>query len=127
MKEILLASVKRMGRSLGIITLMVTITLVANDQAGLVGALFIGYFAAAVCVWTMSYRIWRSAGLSAAGAKREMLWGMMLRILVLFTVLLAAVRISVEVFGVVTAGFLLFYALFFAHLILDEFRSAGKK
>lgn len=126
MKGILLASVKRMLKSLGVVTLMAVITLAANGRVDLIGALFIGYFAAAVYAWTMAYRIWRSAGLSASGAKREMLWGLVLRLAVLLVVLFAAVRISTEVFGMVVAGFWLFYLLFMVHLITDEFRGVSR-
>ena len=39
-----------------------------------------------------------------------MLWGLVLRLAILFTVLFAAIHISRAVFGAVAAGFLIFYA-----------------
>ena len=123
MKEILLASVKGTLRCLAIVSLMVGSTLFAEGELALIGALFIGYFAAAVFLWTMVYRIWRSAGLGHPGAKREMLWGLALRFLVLFVVLFVAIHISVRVFAVAASGFLLCYFLFLAHLVIANYRS----
>lgn len=116
--EILLTVARRMARSLAVCTLMVGITLVANGEAALIPAFLMGYLVSAVCIWTMGSRIWRSAGLSVKSAKRQMLWGLFLRLAMLFAVLLAAVQISVRIFGMVAAGFLLFYVLAMVHLMM---------
>jgi len=123
MKEVLLASARSMLKSLAIVTLMIGITLFAQGDGRLIGALFIGYVTAATFCWTMIYRIWRIADLSAGSAKRQMLWGLALRLLVLFVVLFAAIHISVRVFVVVVLGFLLFYLLFLFHLVLANYRN----
>ena len=122
MKEILLTSAKDMWKSLAIVTLMVGITLLAHGEGRLIGALLIGYLTAATFAWTMIYRIWRIAGLSQDSAKRQMLWGLALRFLVLFIVLFVAIHISVQVFSVVVSGFLLFYMLFLVHLVIANYR-----
>ena len=88
-----------------------------RGNGGLIGALLLGYFTGGIFVGTMVYRIWRSAGLSADGAKKQMLWGLVLRLGMLFIVLFTAVHISVQVFGVTVLGFLLFYGLSLVHLV----------
>lgn len=117
MKEFFSVFVKRLLRSLAIVTVMVVLTLVAQGNGHLIGALFLGYFTGGIFVGTMAYRTWRSAGLSADGAKREMLWGLVLRLGALFIVLFAAIHISVQVFGVTALGFLLVYILSLLHMI----------
>ena len=59
----------------------------------LIGALLLGYLAALVFVWNMAWRLWRLTYVRDGG-KRQMLWGMALRMLVLFLVLLVAVTIT---------------------------------
>lgn len=122
MKEILLDSARSMLKSLAVVTLMVAITLVSSGEGRLMGALVIGYVTAATFLWTMIYRIWRIAGLSPDSAKRQMLWGLALRLMVLVIVLFVAIHISVRVFSVVAAGFLLFYFLFMVHLAIASYR-----
>ncbi len=117
MKEVLSVFVKRLLKSLAAVTLMVFIMLAAEGRGSLVGALLLGYFTGGVFVGTMVYRTWRSAGLSADGAKRMMLWGLVLRLGTLFLVLFTAIHISVQVFSMTALGFLLFYGLSLLHLM----------
>jgi hypothetical protein len=84
--------------------------LVANGTAELIGALIIGFITGLVFLGNMSMRLWRAAQLSAGNAKRQMLWGLVLRLLVLFIVLFAAVQISTQVFSMTALGFVLCYA-----------------
>ncbi len=110
MKEILSFFMKRFIIGLGVITLTVGSMLVANGQTELIGALIIGFITGLVFLGNMSMRLWRAAGASAGNAKRQMLWGLVLRLLVLFMVLFAAVQISTQVFSMVALGFVLCYA-----------------
>ena len=110
MKEVLPIFMKRLIMGLGVITLAVGSMLVANGQTELIGALIIGFMTGLVFLGNMSLRLWRAASLPVGGAKRQMLWGLVLRLMVLFIVLLAAVRISTQVFSIVALGFLLCYA-----------------
>ena len=110
MKEILSLFMKRFIIGLGVITLTVGSMLVANGQTELIGALIIGFITGLVFLGNMSMRLWRAAGASAGNAKRQMLWGLVLRLLVLFIVLFAAVQISTQVFSMVALGFVLCYA-----------------
>ena len=117
MREFLSVFAKRLLKSLGIVTLMVSLLLLSGGNGSLIGALLLGYFTGGIFVGTMVYRIWRSAGLSADGAKKQMLWGLVLRLGMLFVVLFTAIHISVQVFGVTVLGFLLFYGLSLVHLV----------
>ncbi len=110
MKEILSFFMKRFIIGLGVITFMVGSMLVANGQTELIGALIIGFMTGLVFLGNMSLRLWRAAQLSADRAKKQMLWGLVLRLLVLFIVLFAAVQISTQVFSIVALGFVLCYA-----------------
>ena len=110
MKEVLPIFMKRLIMGLGVITLAVGSMLVANGQTELIGALIIGFMTGLVFLGNMSLRLWKAASLPVGGAKRQMLWGLVLRLMVLFIVLLAAVRISTQVFSIVALGFLLCYA-----------------
>ena len=110
MKKVLPIFMKRLIMGLGVITLAVGSMLVANGQTELIGALIIGFMTGLVFLGNMSLRLWKAASLPVGGAKRQMLWGLVLRLMVLFIVLLAAVRISTQVFSIVALGFLLCYA-----------------
>ena len=110
MKEVLPIFMKRLIMGLGVITLAVGSMLVANGQTELIGALIIGFMTGLVFLGNMSLRLWKAASLPVGGARRQMLWGLVLRLMVLFIVLLAAVRISTQVFSIVALGFVLCYA-----------------
>ena len=110
MKEVLPIFMKRLIMGLGVITLAVGSMLVANGQTELIGALIIGFMTGLVFLGNMSLRLWKAASLPVGGAKRQMLWGLVLRLMVLFIVLMAAVQISTQVFSMVALGFVLRYA-----------------
>ena len=110
MKKVLPIFMKRLIMGLGVITLAVGSMLAASGQTELIGALIIGFITGLVFLGNMSMRLWRAAQLSAGNAKRQMLWGLVLRLLVLFIVLFAAVQISTQVFSIVALGFVLCYA-----------------
>lgn len=71
----------------------------------------------------MAWRLWRLTYMQSGG-KRQMLWGMVLRMLVLFLVLLVVVTISIPVFLVTALGFLVCYGL---ALFLLIHMNLGKK
>ena len=123
MKQILSVFMKRLAIALGLAALMIGSLLLARGEGQLIGALFLGYCAALVFVWNMAWRLWRLTYMQSGG-KRQMLWGMVLRMLVLFLVLLVAVTISVPVFLVTALGFLVCYGL---ALFLLIHMNLGKK
>ena len=122
MKEVLPIFMKRLIMGLGVITLAVGSMLVANGQTELIGALIIGFMTGLVFLGNMSLRLWRAAHATANHAKRQMLWGLVLRLLVLFIVLFAAVQISTQVFSIVALGFVLCYA--WAMVLMIRMKSA---
>lgn len=77
---------------------------------------------AGVCLES-AWRLWRLTFLQKGG-KRQMLWGMALRMVLLFLVLLVAATISADVFHVVAIGFLICYGL---SLFLMIHMNLGKK
>lgn len=116
MKDVLLPVVRRFLRTLAIVTVSLAAMLFAAGEIRLIGGVLAGYAAGAAILWGMSYRVWRSAGFPPARARREMLWGLALRLVTLFLILSAAAQISPAVFGAAAGGCLLFYALFMLHL-----------
>ncbi|MBQ4212815.1 MAG: hypothetical protein II651_06575 [Selenomonas sp.] len=110
MKEVLSVFMKRLIMGLGVITLAIGSMLAANGTVELIGALIIGFVTGLVFLGNMSMRLWKAASLSAGNAKRQMLWDLVLRLMVLFIVLFAAVQISTQVFSMVALGFVLCYA-----------------
>lgn len=120
MKDVLLPVVRRFARTLLLVTISVAALLFAAGEARLIGGVLAGYAAGAAILWGMSYRVWRSAGFPPARARREMLWGLALRLMTLFLILSAAAQISPAVFWAAAGGCLLFYALFMLHLIAAQ-------
>ena len=117
MKQILSVFMKRLAIALGLAALMIGSLLLARGEGQLIGALFLGYFAALVFVWNMAWRLWHLAA-APGTARRQMLWGMALRLAVLALVLLAAASVSSEVFLMAAFGFVLCYGLALVHLIV---------
>lgn len=111
MKEVLSIFIKRLSWGLAVLTLMLGSLLLARGEGGLIGALLLGYMAALVFVWNMAWRLWRIAEAPTGGAAKQMLWGLVLRMVVLLLVLLTAINISAKVFGVTALGFLLCYGM----------------
>ena len=120
MKDLLLPVVRRFLRTLALLTVSLAAMLIAAGELRLIGAVFVGYAAGAAVVFGMAHRVWRSAGFPPARAKREMLWGLLVRLVTLFLILGAAAQISPAVFGAAAGGCLLFYALFMLHLIVAQ-------
>lgn len=111
MKEVLSVFIRRLAGGLAAASLMVGSLLLARGETDLIGALLLGYLAALVFVWNMAWRLWRIAAVPTGGAKKQMLWGLVLRMMVLLLILLTAVNISAQVFGVTVLGFLICYGL----------------
>ncbi|EKU71010.1 hypothetical protein [Selenomonas sp. F0473] len=120
MKDVLLPVVRRFLRTLAIVTVCLAAMLGARGEIRLIGAVVAGYAAGAAVTFGMAHRVWRSAGFTPARAKREMLWGLALRLVTLFLILSVAAHISLVVFGAAAGGCLLFYALFMLHLIAAQ-------
>ena len=118
MEEVLTGYGKPVGARLSWFALMAFVSFAAGGRAELIGAWFIGYLAAAVCLWNLVWRTWRSTTLTAERAKREMRQGFVLRLVTIFIVFWAAVQISTEVFFTVVSGFALCYVVTMLHIML---------
>ena len=127
MRELLSAYGKRFAVWLGVAAFLVFLELIRRDETGLIGAFLLGYVAAAVCAWILVYRTWRSSGLDLARAKKQMWIGMVLRLFTMFIVFWAAIQISLQVFGAVVAGFLVFSILAMLQLMLLNYHHVDKK
>jgi hypothetical protein len=117
MKELLSVFLRRLALSLLLAALGVGALLLARGEGDLTFALLLGFAAALVFVWNMAWRLWHLAA-APGTARRQMLWGMALRLSVLALVLLAAASVSSEVFLMAAFGFVLCYGLALAHLIV---------
>lgn len=112
MKEILSTYGRWLAVSLSSASLVILILLLTAGQGRLFGALFVGYAVAAVCIVTLTWRTWHSASLPVSAAKKQMLWGLILRICVIFIVMSLAARIGGQaVFLVAALGLLVGYGL----------------
>jgi len=127
MKELLLAHGRRMLKSLLAGALVAAVSLVGAGKAGLLGAFFIGYAAAALCSWMLVWRTWRSSGLDVVRAKKQMWIGLAMRLFTMFIVFWVAIQLSVEVFWSVVSGFVLFSVIAMLHLIWFSYACADKK
>lgn len=126
-REVLSVYAKRLAVWLGSFALMAFVSFAASGRAGLIGAWLLGYLAAAVCLWNLVWRTWRSTTLTVERAKREMRLGFFLRLCTVFFVFLAAVQISTEVFFTVVAGFALCYIVTMLHIMLLALRGIDKR
>ncbi len=81
-----------------------------RGEPSVLGAWLLGLGAAAVCIWTMVYRTWRSASLSVGAAKAQMLWGLILRLFVIGAAFFFAARGGRAALLLAVGGFLSFYA-----------------
>ena len=118
MREVLSVYMKRLAAWLLGFALMALASFAAGGRVGLIGAWLIGYLAAAVCLWNLVWRTWRSTTLTAERAKREMRQGFVLRLVTIFIVFWAAVQISTEVFFTVVSGFAPCYVVTMLHIML---------
>ena len=105
---------------MAVVTLMTGISLAAEGKITLLPALVLGYFLGAAYFLSVGFRLKSIVGKTKEAAKREMLWGMFLRLVPLFIALGCAIKISFNVFLTVTAGLAVFYVLALVHLIFAD-------
>ncbi len=121
MKDFFQTNTVKLLKSLGVAAFVVALNLWSGGQMGLLPALFVGYFLGLFYWFTVAMRLRNSMGKTAAGAKREMLWGLLLRLVLVAAVFTAAIKISFYVFLTVAAGFGIFYVLAAVHLTVAAF------
>lgn len=111
MREILLTGAGRLGKALLVCTALAFFALQAADQLSLMAGLLVGYAMGIVWYGIMFGRLWRSADMTAAQAKAQVVVGAVLRWLLLGTVLWASLQVSFHQFLAVVTGFGIVYVL----------------
>ena len=122
MKKILSASFKNMRKILAAATLMIVIDLIAMEHVELFPAVLVGYVLAAFYIISVAARLSSIVGLSQEQAKRRMLFGLILRIVMLLVVLLVGLKISKMVFFSMVGGFITFYIIAHLGLIITSYK-----
>ena len=73
---------------------------------------------AVICIWVMVYRTWKAAHLSVGKAKGQMWLSLIMRLLIIFIVLRAAIMRSEELFFAAVGGFFLAMIVYMIHLAI---------
>lgn len=118
MRKILSVCAVRTAKCLGLVTLMSAVALLPSGKLSFLGALVVGYLLATVYFFTIGTRLFRIVSKAKKNAKREMLFGLLLRMVMIFVALTSAIKFSLEVFFTLVAGFAVCYALILANLTL---------
>lgn len=111
MREIFLTGGVRLLTALGASTVACAAVLAAADRLELLGGLVAGYILGLAWYGVMFGRLWRSAEMTAAQAKQQMVIGMFLRLMLMGAVFWAAIQVSFQQFLAAVAGFSLVYVL----------------
>ena len=121
MRDIILTSVRRVKKFFVAVTLLMAINLAANGRADLIGAILIGYVLAAFYIASTAARLESIASLDRATAKRRWLFGLALRLLMVFVVFNVAVHLSTEIFFTSAVSFMIFYGVSLLGLIMTSY------
>ena len=121
MKEILLTQSRTFIKLLVAFTAIIVISLVQAGQLYLIGGVVAGYLTGLAWYGLMLGRLMRSSGMTVEQAKRQMVVGMVLRILILAAVLAGAIQISFDMFIVVFGSCALVYLLVFVLLLVTSY------
>ena len=101
---------------------MIIINLIVVDHIELFAANLVGYFLAAIYIFSTAMRLSSIVGLSQEQAKRRMLIGLILRMAMLLIVLFVGLKISEMVFFSIVGGFLTFYIIAHLGLIITSYK-----
>ena len=121
MKKILLASLRNVKKVLTIVTLVTILNLLFIGHLELFPAVLMGYVLAAFYIVSIAARLSSIAGLSQYQAKRRMLFGLLLRIVMILIVLFVGLKISEQVFFAMVGGFLTFYMVSLLGLVITSY------
>ena len=105
------------------VTLMLAVNLAAESKLNLIGAVFTGYMLSMFYVISTAARLSSISTIEPAKAKRTMLVGLALRLLMLFAAFNVAIHISTEVFFIMAISFLVFYLIMLAGLVVHSYKS----
>ena len=96
MKEFLSVQGKKLLVQILICTCMIIGACFVLDKLYLVTGVLTGYLLAVICAWVMAYRTWKAAHLSVGKAKGQMWMSLLMRLVMIFIILRAAILQSVE-------------------------------
>ena len=114
-----------MTKLLALSTLIMSLTLLSMGEGTLIGALFVGYFTAALCCWTMTNRM-SGAAFDEKKAVRQFRRGPFIRFGSLAAILALMAKISSSAFFVTIVGYFLFMFLAFGCLVASRLRKSDK-
>ena len=118
MKEFLSVQGKKLLVQILICTCMIIGACFVLDKLYLVTGVLTGYLLAVICAWVMAYRTWKAAHLSVGKAKGQMGMSLLMRLVMIFIILRAAILQSVELFYTVAGSFFLAFTLYMINLII---------
>ena len=121
MKDFFLRVKKTMTLPITALTALFAVNLFAAGKIYLLGAVFMGYVSAALFIFMQASRI-KMCEKSKNAVKLKTFWGALLRLAFIFVAFAVAVKISVEVFALMTSGFLTFYVVFYVASVFENLR-----
>ena len=99
--------------------------LLSMGRGWLIGALFVWYFAASVCCWSLTNRMSRGS-FDLAKAKKQLQRGPLVRFGSLILILSAMAQVSTDAFFVASIGYFVFLALAFGCLLAYRLHKTDK-
>ena len=126
MKETILTYTRKLLKVLGACTAIIALSLLEAGRLYLIGGIIAGYITGFVWYRVMLRRLWQSAEMTEIAAKKTMVSGVILRLLLMGAVFWAAMQAGIDYFIAVTGGFALVYLLGMIMLIRSNFSNAEK-
>ena len=126
MKETILTYTRKLLKVLGACTAIIALSLLEAGRLYLIGGIIAGYITGFVWYGVMLRRLWQSAEMTEIAAKKTMVSGVILRLLLMGVVFWAAMQAGIDYFIAVTGGFALVYLLGMIMLIRSNFSNAEK-
>ncbi len=122
MREILLTCTRQLAKILAVCTLLGLVNFWAVGRLELMGGLAAGFVLGLAWYGVMFGRLWRSADMSISAAKRQVVVGAVLRLLLMGAVFWAAIQVSFHQFLATVAGFGIVYVSGLVLLMLSNRR-----
>ena len=126
MKETILTYTRKLLKVLGACTAIIALSLLEAGRLYLIGGIIAGYITGFVWYGVMLRRLWQSAEMTEIAAKKTMVSGVILRLLLMGAGFWAAMQAGIDYFIAVTGGFALVYLLGMIMLIRSNFSNAEK-
>lgn len=125
-KNFLVTVARRSWKAIAVISLMIFISLLGQGELDLMGGVVIGYMLGIFYFISVTARLNKIMLLirDPVRARREMIFGMLMRLVMIFLCLMLVIKISTKLFFSATTGFLVvfFVVLFYISKISLENR-----